>query len=103
MLRRLFCVFGSVSRNSLFPDAPGGIQHPLLYTLGSMLLDGWGNAVPHEEFSGIPPRHAVRKRSLEEARGEESVPGLWTEEGKVKHSSPSPPTSLPCRHKSRTL
>jgi len=74
---------------------PVTIQHPLLYALGSMLLDGWGNAVPHEEFSGIPPRHAGRKRSLEEARGEESVPGLWTEEGKGKHSSPSATTSLP--------
>jgi len=33
---------------------PVTIQHPLLYTLGSMQFDGWGNAVPHEEFSGIP-------------------------------------------------
>src|SRR6266702_3024449 len=55
-----------------------------------MLLDGWGNAVPHEEFSGIPPRHAGRKRSLEEARERKVSLVFGLKKGKVDILHPQP-------------
>jgi len=55
-----------------------------------MLLDGWGNAVPHEEFSGIPHGMLAERDRLrkQEERKVSLVFGL--KKGKVNILHPQP-------------